>query len=246
MRIETIGNAVLYLGDCIDVLPTLEKVDAVITDPPYEEEAHTLQRRTNGRKSEEGLYHRELLSDPLDFPPITEEQRQTLSRESARLSSGWILVFCQAESVYLWKQRLLDAGAKYKRSMVWIKPDALPQMSGDRPAMGYESIVAAWGGEGKSIWNGGGRRGVFTFNKSNGIGKNLHQTQKPVPLMIELVDLFSNPDETILDPFMGSGTTGVACMNLGRKFIGVEIEERYFNIACERIDQAQKQGRLFA
>jgi DNA modification methylase len=73
-----------------------------------------------------------------------------------------------------------------------------------------------------------------------------HPSPKPVRLMIWLVEELSEEDESILDPFMGSGTTGVACMNLGRKFIGIEIEPKYFDIACERITNAQRQERLFA
>ena len=75
--------------------------------------------------------------------------------------------------------------------------------------------------------------------------KREHPAQKPVVLFSRILDLFK-PQQTILDPFMGSGTTGVACMNLGRKFIGIEIEPKYFDIACERIDQEQRPPRMFA
>jgi DNA modification methylase len=240
-----IGNAELYLGDCREILPTLPQVDACIADPPYEAEAHTFGRRTNGRAAVNGVYAREMEVNVLDFAPMDSGSRSTVSREFARLARGWILVFCQAEAVSLWRDSLEGGGAKYKRPMIWVKPDSLPQMSGDRPAMGYESIVAAWGGEGRSKWNGGGKRGVFTFNKGESAGRNEHQTQKPVLLMNELVSLFTQPANVILDPFMGSGTTGVACMNLGRKFIGIEIEPKYFAIACERVENAQRQQRMF-
>lgn len=239
------GAVRLICGDCRDVLPTLGKVDAVVTDPPFEEEAHTQQRRTNGRKSIDGKYHRELLSDPLDFPPMTEDERRAVSKALAGVTCGWLLVFCQAEAVTLWRDALEAGGATYKRPMIWIKPDSLPQMSGDRPAMGYESIVAAWAGTGKSQWNGGGRRGVFEHNKFIAPGKNPHPTMKPVSLMRELLELFSDHDDIILDPYMGSGTTGVAAVKLGRRFIGIEIEERYFDIACRRIEEATKQPDLF-
>lgn len=68
---------------------------------------------------------------------------------------------------------------------------------------------------------------------------------KPLPLMLKLVGVFSHPDDTILDPFMGSGTTGVAAVQMGRDFIGIEREPKYFDIACKRIEQAQRQGDLF-
>lgn len=240
-----IGDCTLYLGDCLDVLPLLSPVNHVITDPPFEEEAHTKQRRTNGQKSINGKYHRELTSDPLSFPPITERVRERFSSLAANLASGWLLAFCQAEAVKKWADTFDDAGAKYKRAMIWVKPDGLPQMSGDGPGMGYESMVLAWAGEGKSSWNGGGRHGVFNIPRGSDGEKPVHQTQKPLRLMKEIVSLFSNPNEIILDPFMGSGTTGIACAKMGRKFIGIELDEKYFDIACRRIEEAYRQTDLF-
>jgi len=161
-----------------------------------------------------------------------------------------VLAFCQAEAVSAWRGSLEAAGAKYRRAMVWVKPDGMPQFTGDRPGMGYESIVSAWAGPGASSWNGGGRHGVFTIPKhdsGNGHGgaANPHPTTKPYRLMSELVSLFSNHGETILDPFMGSGSTGFAAISLGRKFVGVEIDQTYFAVACRRLEQAWKQPRLF-
>ena len=242
MKVE-IGNATLYLGDCMDVLPTLGKVDAVITDPPFEAEAHTLQRRKLGKT--DGTGGRDVLVDALPFDAMTEEVRDGVCKRIKSICSGWTLYFCQAEAVSGWRKSLENAGQKYKRAMVWIKPDGMPQFTGDRPGMGYESIVASWCGEGRSVWNGGGRHGVFTFNKNDCKGPAPHPTTKPVPLMAELIGLFSNSDTTILDPFMGSGTTGVAAVQMGRKFIGIEREPKYFEIACKRIEDAQRQDSLF-
>jgi site-specific DNA-methyltransferase (adenine-specific) len=127
--------------------------------------------------------------------------------------------------------------------MVWIKPDAMPQFNGQGPSVGHEMMCAAWYGKGHSKWQGGGRPGTFTFTK-NTIGAQ-HPTQKPEPLMRELVNLFTFQGQTVLDPFLGSGTTGVACAKLGRKFIGIELDPKYFDIACKRIEQAYKQGDMF-
>ena len=226
----------IYHGDCREVLPALESVNCVITDPPYEAEAHAAGRRVKG-ETVNGM--RPLDSDPLSFAPMDEDTRILVSGEIARLSQGWALVFCQVEAVTVWRDSLAAFGAAYKRAMVWVKPDSSPQLSGDRPAMGYESIVASWCGNGRSVWNGGGKRGVFIHNKRDlgAIGPNVHQTQKPIRLMRELVSLFSNPGETILDPFMGSGTTLIAAKELGRKAIGVEREEKYCEAAAERLSQ---------
>ena len=242
-RKEIIGSAELWLGDCRDILPTLGKVDAVITDPPFEAEAHTKQRRKLGLVTAGG---REMLAAALPFAAMTEEVRATVCKQITKICSGWALYFCQAEAVSDWRDAVESAGQKYKRAMVWIKPDGMPQFTGDRPGMGYESIVAAWCGTGRSVWNGGGRHGVFVFNKNDGKGPAPHPTTKPAPLMTELAALFSQVGATVLDPFMGSGTTGVACANLGRDFIGIEIDHKYFEIACRRIDDAQRQKRMFA
>jgi site-specific DNA-methyltransferase (adenine-specific) len=243
-HVETLADGVtLYLGDCREILPTLGKVDAVVTDPPYEREAHTLGRRLLGRSLGNG--ERQLITGAsLSFPPITDETRLFIAREAVTRCRGWVLVFCQAEAVAAWRDALRDAGANFKRAMVWVKPDAMPQYNGQGPAQGYESICAAWCGKGRSRWNGGGRVGIFTHNKNSG-GRHEHETQKPVPLMRELVGLFTESAGTILDPFMGSGTTGVAAVKLGRKFVGIEIEPKYFDIACRRIDDALRAPDLF-
>ena len=245
MTFETvkIGTATLYRGDCMEVLPTLERVDAVITDPPYEMEAHTKGRRLLGRQ-ESG--ERTVEYGEIDFAPMNEILRNESSSAAALVCDGWMLVFCQAEAVAAWRNSHELAGARYKRAMVWLKPDGAPQFTGDRPGMGYESIVASWCGTGRSKWNGGGRHGVFNHAQRDNNNPKQHMTQKPLALMIELVGLFSNQKETILDPFMGSGTTGVAAIQLGRKFIGIERERKYFDIACKRIEQAVAQGQLFA
>lgn len=245
MSSVTIGSATLYLGDFRDVLPADLRVNAVITDPPYEAEAHGANRILgSGRR-------REMRSRALDFDAMTPDLRGLTAGKAASMCDGWFLAFCQAEAVAAWRESAEAAGMSWRRAMVWVKPDSSPQLTGDRPAQGYESIAAAWCGNGRSTWNGGGRRGVFTFGKhdagsGHGGRKNEHPTQKPVELMNELVHLFSNRDDTVADFFMGSGSTGVACIRQGRSFVGVERDARYFELACRRIEAAHAQMRLFA
>lgn len=247
-----IGDATLYQGDCRSVLPQI-RCDHVITDPPYEAEAHGAGKRLLGRRGEApaGSLERVIQPAALDFAAMDEELRTHICAWAGDSCSGWFLAFCQAEAVAVWRDAMLAGGAKWRRAMVWVKPDSSPQLSGDRPAQGYESIAAAWCGKGGSRWNGGGRRGVFTFGKhdpgqGHGGSSNEHPTQKPRLLMAELVELFTNPGELIADAFMGSGTTGVAALMAGRRFIGCEKNPAQFAIACRRIEQAHAQGQLFA
>lgn len=234
---KIIGDCILYHADCTDIIPYLDDVDCCISDPPFEAEAHTIQRRVTRVG--------ELKNESLPFSAITEDQRLIFGETIPKICKGWILVFCQIEAVVKWKEALEKGGAKYKRSCIWVKPDGMPQFSGDRPGMGYETIVTLWSGKGKSVWNGGGRKGVFTFNKQEARRKAPHPTTKPILLMKSLVSLFSNQGETVLDAYMGSGSTGVACVQSGREFIGIEINEEYFDIACNRIKEAYTQPDLF-
>lgn len=236
-------------ADNREVLPTLpdKSVAHVITDPPYEAEAHTLQRRVMlgshpGRAT--GRRPGDLVGEaPLDFPAITPKERDEASHALVRVSAGWVLAFCQAEGIDRWRASLEAAGARWRRAGIWVKPDCMPQLTGDRWAQGYEAIASAWAGQGKSRWRGGGRSGVFTHIKNVTGSREAapHPTTKPIPLMLELVSLFTDPEELVLDPFAGSGTTGVACLRLGRRFIGIEKDEKYAAIARERLE-AESRG----
>jgi DNA modification methylase len=102
-----------------------------------------------------------------------------------------------------------------------------------------------WAGKGFARWNAGGKRGVYTHCVNNAERTGLHPTEKPRKLMSEIIADFTNPEQIICDPFAGSGTTGVAAVMAGRRFIGIEQSETYFDIACKRIEDAQRQGSLF-
>jgi site-specific DNA-methyltransferase (adenine-specific) len=251
MRVERGIGWEMHLGDCLEVMATLDKVDHVITDPPYEAEAHSLQRRVavgvaqggkaRGKRAGWNKADKVVVA-PLDFPAIGPAERDACAVQFGRLAIRWSLVFCQAEAVAVWRDALTAGGMSFRRAAVWVKPDAQPQLSGDRPGMGYESIVCAHA-PGRSAWNGGGRVGVFTHCKNDHVlgTTGSHPTQKPRALMVELVEHFTDPGETILDAFAGSGTTGVACLRLGRRFIGIEKDPKYFALACERL-RAEESG----
>ncbi len=240
-RCEVIGDATLYMGDCREVLPTLGAVDHVICDPPYEEIMHAAKGsaarriRTDGRDEIKAL----------DFQSI-DSIRDEVARLIAEVCEGWALIFCAPEGVGRWADAINATPAKYKRACVWIKPDSTPQLNGQGPAMGAENFVAAWCGQGYATWNRGGKRGVYTHLTNPPDREGSHPTEKPLRLMTDLITDFTKPGQLICDPFMGSGTTGVACLMHGRRFIGIEQSEKWFDLACRRIEQANRQPRLFA
>lgn len=239
----------LHHGDCLDPVSGLaslpdRSVDHVITDPPYEAEAHTKGRRIKGRSIGGGAH--KMVAAPLDFAPISEDARTLSAAHFARIARRWIIVFCQSEAAHRWASALSAGGADYVRTGVWIKPDAQPQLTGDRPGVGYETLVIAHAKRdaGRMRWNGGGGVAVWRYNKS-GPAANIHSTQKPIDLMLALVRDFTDPGETILDPFAGSGTTGAACIQLGRSFIGWERDANYHAVASKRLAGVREQPSLF-
>jgi len=220
MKFE-IGNATLYLGDCMDILPTLDKVDAVITDPPYDAKTHNGHLSNAADRQELGFSMLE------DFGGMVD----SLVAKSER----WVLMTCATSHALEAQQR-----DDFIRLGVWIKPNGAPQFTGDRPGTGWEA-VAIFHRKGRKQWNGGGHHAVWTHNIESG----MHPTQKPIGLVSRWVEQFTNAKEVILDPFMGSGTTGVAAVQMGRKFIGIEREPKYFEIACKRIEDAQRTLDMF-
>lgn len=239
-RVEIIGDATLYLGNCLEILPTLGRMDHIICDPPYEKSLHDSKNKLQSRlRSDTGPDLR-----GLDFAPI-DEIRDGFVTLCAPITNGWFIAFCTVEGTYLWAEEINASIMKYKRACVWIKPDSTPQLNGQCPAQGYECFVCAWAGDGHSRWNSGGKRGVYTHLVNNTDRQGEHPTEKPRRLMAEIVADFTMRDQLICDPFMGSGTTGVAATELGRRFVGIEQDERWFDIACKRIDVAQRQTRIF-
>jgi site-specific DNA-methyltransferase (adenine-specific) len=241
--IETIGDATLYLGDCREILPTLGKVDAVVTDPPYtqrtSENARSRRDKKDGGAYLGGEGRRVIGFDGVDgWEPWIAEQSVAIARR-------WSLIFCAMEQIGTYAEA---AGDCYVRSTAWHRSNPAPQFTGDRPGQAHEGAVILHG-PGRKRWARGGQVLAWHGPTINSVGDKDrgidHPTPKPVWLMVDAVDALSDQGETILDPFMGSGTTGVAAIKLGRKFIGIEIEPKYFDIACRRIEEAWKQPRLF-
>lgn len=217
-RVEIIGDATLYLGDCREIVPTLGKVDAVVTDPPYGMNWDTdstrftggLHKRGNGR-ADWGAICQD--AEPFDPAP-------------------WLAF----DHVVMWGANHFAQLLPVGKTLVWIKK--------------HPELFGTFLSDCEIGWASGGH-GVFAHFKqfpppsrmAEHDGTVAHPTQKPIGLMSWAIEQFTAG--AVIDPYMGSGTTGVAATNLGRRFIGIEIEPKYFDIACRRIGAAWKQPRLF-
>ena len=232
-RKETIGDATLYLGDCLEILPRLPKVDAVVTDPPY---------GINTKSDGAGKLNpwADLCNSAYWYAAWMDACRSKLRKNDAR-GFGCMWTFLNWRSMVTFQKASCDIAWPIESLLVWDKQWIGPGgRRGLRPS--YELCALFCEGE-FSIKNRGLpdiQRWKWSSKKPNG-----HPAEKPEEGLRWLVSESTGEDCLVLDPFMGSGTTGVACANLGRKFIGIEIEERYFDIACERIAAAYAQGRLF-
>ena len=198
-----IGDATLYCGDCMDVLPILGKVDAVITDPPY-----GLGKRMNGGTWGSCEKYIEMRDWDCKAPQLIVENLLKLS-----------------DFIVIWGGNYFNLPPS-RGWQIWDKQNAVPTMA---------DCEMAWTSLDKN---------TKRFRHPVGFHAHGHPTEKPLQLMIWSVQTLGN-QKLILDPFMGSGTTGVAAIQLGRKFIGIERERKYFDIACERISNTQRQQPLF-
>ena len=207
----TIGDATLYQADCAVLLPTLGKVDAVITDPPYGIKRDGKPQSTSSHGGHKGYE----FTGWDQKPPGADVFALLLSAADCQIIWG----------ANFYPQHLPP-------SMGWLFWDKGQRISQSDGELAFTNMPKALR--------------VFTLNRAS-IAQDgaVHPTQKPLALMRWCIDQAGNP-ETILDPFMGSGTTGVAAVQMGRKFIGIEREPKYFDIACKRIEQAHAQGQLFA
>lgn len=204
-----IGNATLYLGDCRDILPTLGKVDAVVTDPPY----GIGFQYENDDDSRNG------------YAEFCAEWFKLCSA-----LTGNIAISSGNQNVAMW------AGiSHWKHQIAWHKPNSI-----GRSPIGF----CKW--EPVLIWGQTGSQRADLFRAPIIIDEAAegHPCPKPLAWAVEVLNYFKEP-ALILDPFMGSGTTGVAAVQMGRKFIGIEREPKYFDIAAKRIEDAQRQGDMF-
>ncbi len=225
----------LLCGDCLELMRDIPSgsVDAVITDPPYglnDGSGKVTKRGGELVSFSAGKWDNEL---PLVW----------LDDSSRIIKDGcWIATFTDNLSVKPVWERLQENGYRPKQTFYWVKNNPPPQPRSNF-ASGVETAVVATKGVVKK-WNGGGWELNYFFCPIVTSDRTPHPTQKPVAVMKYLIELLSYPGDTVLDPFMGSGTTGVACVQTGRSFIGIEIDPGYFAIAQRRIAEAQLQVRM--
>lgn len=264
-RKEVIGDATLFLGDCIDILPTLPKVDAVITSPPYGAQRDYGKKITDWDALMQGCFGGIQHSD----------ECQILVNLGQFHVNGEVVPYWEA-----WREWMRAQGWRFFGWYVWDQGDGLPGDWNGRLAPSHEYVfhfnrcaqtLNKWvrtKSAGRSITGTGMRRkDGSTAEKMSHDGAAVNETKVadsvirvyremrrdvehpavfPVRLPTELAMSFTYPRQTILDPFMGSGTTGIAATQLGRAFIGCELNEAYFDISCERITNAQRQQKMFA
>jgi site-specific DNA-methyltransferase (adenine-specific) len=211
-RVETIGDCTLYLGDCRDILSTLGRLDAVVTDPPF-----GMAFQSNYRTEQ----HKKIAND--ETTDLLEWACQIVPRHSS-------YVFCRWDN--------LSDIPRPKSVVTWVKNNW--SMGDLEHEHGRQTELCVFYPGPEHFWPSKRPNDVIECART---GNNLHPTEKPLGLMEVVVGWTSG---TVFDPFMGSGTTGHACANKGRTFIGCEVHEPYFDIACRRIEEAYKQPRLFA
>jgi len=219
-RKEVIGNATLYLGDCAEILLGIDRVDAVVTDPPY-----GIGETGNNSRQKSGVSRLGTKTRVVHYEPLAWDDKPIDPLLLAMVVSAG--------------RRAIVFGGNYYAlppSRCWLVWDK--ETSGD-----FADCELAWTNLDKAV-----RRIRYLWNgmiRANGEPRGDHPTQKPVGVMKWAIDQLPDTDLTILDPFMGSGTTGVAAVQMQRRFIGIEQKQSYFDIACRRIEDAQRQGNLF-
>ena len=242
VRAERIGDCLLLQGDCREVMPVLPKVDAVVTDPPYSVSvAGMAHRRMRGK----GTRNLDFFAGDDDWSTMTETVGVAVAL-SADLGPRSAVYWCGHRQIGRIVSELEGRGYS-TRLLCWRKRCPPPAPPGSGFSSAFEQAV--YGYVPGRQWSGAQfEQNVFEADsyRHGQPGKVAHPTQKPLSLIEWNVRVLTDIGDAVLDCFMGSGTTGVACVNLDRQFIGIEMDPGYFDIACKRIDDATRQPRLLA
>jgi DNA modification methylase len=253
VKVETIGDATLYHGDCIDIMPSLPQVDAIITDPPYcsgsVSEASRTAAKGQGLRSENLQRYGWFVGDNMGTAGLVFLLRSMAFNALEILKpEGSLLVFCDWRMVPNLAPAIESSGMRYQNMIVWDK-----EMMGLGLGFRAQHEIVLHFTAGSPKYHDLGTPNVVKARRV-GAGDREHQTQKPVDLMQRLVRVVTPPGGTVLDPFCGSGSTGVAAIAESRKFIGIERDaahiatarSRLANVSDVSLDGSQEQTLLFA
>ena len=229
MRKEVFGDATLYLGDCLEVLPAIGTANLIVTDPPY---GIDIRKGFNGDD-------KSICGDD-GFSVMFFIDRHIREWDRLLPVGGAIYVFTRFDVMPYWWLRL-KGWFDMKNCIVWSKGGGgTGDLSGNY--IGTHEMIL-FGAKGRHLLRGKRESNVWQYGKQK---PDAHPMQKPTDLIENILLHSSDEGQVVLDPFMGSGTTGVACLHLGRGFIGIETDPKHFDIACRRIENAERQERLIA
>lgn len=222
----------VYHGDSREFIRDMadRSIDCVITDPPFGAKTHESTRTNNTANGRRG---NRVLSGSFGFDSITPEDLRAVLADLGRVSKGWVVASIDYKHAFEFETSP-PAGLRLLRIGVWVKTNPNPQISGDRPAQGWEAIAYLHRDDLRPAWNGGGKAANFVLPSSQGQG---HPTSKPLPMLAQLVRLFTKPGDLILDPFAGAGTTLRAAKDEGRRAVGIEVDEAYCELTARRLGQ---------
>ena len=241
-----IGNATLYCGDSLQLATTLPRIEAIITDPPYSSGGMVRGDRMQATASKyvntdsKATYREDFSGDNRDQRAFLAWSTMVFSALHHNAVSGApILVFTDWRQLPTMTDAIQCGGWVWRNLVTWWKPGV--RMQRGRFSSSAEYVV--YGSHGPITEGEKSPQNVLSFAPVGGEDKQ-HIAEKPVSLLESLIGV-TPAAACVTDPFMGSGTTGVACARTGRPFVGVEMDRRMFDIACERIENAQRQASLF-
>ena len=221
-------------GNCLEIMKDIpdNSIDLIVTDPPY----RTISGGNKSEKWKSGYKNSILYKNDGKIFEHNDIDHKKWLKECYRVlkNNSHIYIMTNVLNLFNLEKLATDVGFKLHNLLVWEKNTA----NANRWYMkNCEYVLFMRKGKAKTI-NNPSSKTVHKYN--NIIGNKLHPTEKPVDLMKFYITNSSNKNDVVLDPFMGSGSTGVACINTNRNFIGIELDEKYFNIAKERIEKCNK------
>lgn len=235
MRVEKIGGQTLILGDCRDVLPCIEMVDHIITDPPFSLRTHAGHDGISEVAARDGSVRRQL-----GYAGLTDEDAASMAALFCARSLGWVLWFTDHTLAPIVHRTFSDAGRATFPPLPFFHPGRSCRLTGDGPSSWTDWIICS---RTKALSKWGTLPGGYVAGE--GWKDKEHMGGKPLKLMQLVVGDYSKPGETVCDPCMGGATTLVACERMGRKGIGIELDPATFEKACKRVDEATRQPDLF-